>query len=154
MKYKVREDVAKPLESVWFWVIIGLVWVDLSITFTGIKYGVGGEGNPFYSPFVEYGEPAMVIGVAIYTLILLVWFRYTPPVLRAISVGVLVSAHTWGIMSWLRNWIPEFNFFFGTFIMIVIPPLLGSVLTIWVFLEPDEFSLGQTDDRITWVNES
>lgn len=150
MRYQEYQDNPNPLSSAWFWVIIFLAWIDLTITFTGLRFDIGSEANPFFAWFVQNGALFMVLGVGIYSLILLFWFRNVPPVLRAVSVGVLVAAHTWGIFSWAQHWFPVLDIFFGPFALIVGPPLVGSVLTIWAFIDPE--TLLPRQDRITWVD--
>ena len=132
---KIRETPATPFNSIPFWMVIGFVWLDLSLTMVGIVQGMGSEANPFFVPFTLAGDVAMFGGIAFYFLVIFAWFWYMPSWLRAITAGFLTTIHIWGAASWLRMWFESFDIFFSVWYMLVGVALAGSVLTFWTYVD-------------------
>lgn len=132
---QVRDEPSVVLYSTPFLLVLTLVWLDLSLTFTGIEVLEGvSEANPIYAWFVEQGTGWMFIGGIIYVVLLFLWFQFLPGWARSISAGALVSIHLWGVMSWLRNWFSTFDIFFDFWWTLVLPPILGATVTLFTFV--------------------
>lgn len=132
---KIRNKPAKPFISKPFWMVMGIIWLDLSLTMVGIVQGYGTEANPFFVWFTETGQIAMLGGIALYYAILFMWFWVMPGWIRAITAGFLTSIHIFGAMSWARFWFDGLNFFFQTWYILVGAALLGSMLTFWTYVD-------------------
>lgn len=148
MSCEIRDQPAEPIVSTPFWIVLGLVWLDLSMTFMGIYRGVGEEANPFYAVFTTRGLTAMIVGAVIYITILLIWWDVTPNWITSITAGFLTTVHIWGVMSWLRNWVTILDPLFSLFWLIIGPALLGSVVTFWTYVDVDSCR-----ERIEWITD-
>lgn len=147
MRCQLSSEPATPFSSVPFWVMLTVIWTDLSLTVTGIVLGMGVEANPFFVWFTQNGVAAMLAGILIYIVILMVWFSYIPDFMRAITAGFLITIHIWGTLSWVRLWIEPVDQLFGVFYLMVGAALLGTVFTAWILL--DLKTCVQTP-RLTW----
>ena len=148
---RVRPNPATPLQSGSFWVVIGMIWIDLSLTFVGITEGIGEEANPFYAWFTQQNPTWMIVGVVLYITIILLWFHISPDWIRTITTGFLITIHTYGAMSWARNWFETFGVFFDFFWLIVGPALLGSIFTFWTWVELTSCPGVGSEEKIEYI---
>ena len=135
MSCQLRDEPARPFRSVSFWIVVAFIWLDLTMTFIGLQVWESGvEANPFYAPFTEAGVLWMFAGVVVYMFLVYLWFLKVPGWVRAISTGALVTIHLWGSLSWIRNVASGLDPFFDFWWLMVLPPVLGSVLTFLVLV--------------------
>lgn len=127
--------VVDPVRTRSFYLILALIWLDLTLTTVGATTGLGEEANPLFEPFFEAGVVGIVAGASIYLGILVLWFTTVTPWLRAITAGYLVSIHTFGALSWIRMiWEPA-ETLFSVFPLIVVPPFIAVSVTIWTYID-------------------
>lgn len=111
-------------------IVFILASLDLGLTITGITMEKGVEGNPFYAPFAEAGTLYMLAGVALYAAILIYFFHRSPQWLQAAGVGLLVAAHVWGALSWVRVIFIQFEIqMFWLLITTSLMASMGAILT-------------------------
>jgi len=78
----------------WLFATIALKIVDVVSTWYIINnHGIQAESNPIVSDMMQvYGiEPALLINTAIYSMLMLVLYRFKQSMLLVVSVGVMSS---------------------------------------------------------------
>lgn len=141
----------------WFLLVMILATLDLGITIAGIVAGIGFEANPLFAFFTQRGVGFMLVGAVIYYGSLIAIFSFTREWLQSIVVGLLVTVHIYGFLSWVRlAFVPQVDVLFGPFALIVGPPLVASVISIvsYVKLRTCPAPLGTSAPAtVRWVNE-